>query len=888
MSISDIKVVEFHQKQGGQSVAADELTSYLIDSGSISKFHNALPDELQRILAPFVEKSRNAYLNALKSQLKSERWVAVNAASSMPASSYKSAYYPPVQQEPKIASVQTTVTNTEEDQRPELEYAFELSCSQSSFNAHVGWDVALAKTSTSPMHSRWSEQENEHSTQLVANIKEGAPRTLAFSSRGSSVPLSIPDVLAKPKGTNALNEAFLAVMPTVQFGERLGLATQGYYYHFNEGKLVQEYKIIGNGNCRFCLTYSDELTLSDELRPAAWQSAIPIQWRIDNQVLDNQHLLYLPRKLTQDEFSSVNPAWLNEQGLALNISELVDVGQGKETPNERYHAPLGCHYPHPGRLLHGTEIVAINSPSLVSKGIPVVNLRPEKLFRIGVFFDGTGANDKNDAYKELRGNKSRSNVARLFAAYPQIQGESAKIYVSGVGTVDIEDDSQRPAIIDAAKDESDLEQAFGVEFEKTFNGNIKAAMNLGVGLVGKALFDAAFDYADGENGAFYKWQSLLSQLRREIDLMGDKYDEFTHIIFDVIGFSRGAALSRHFVNALYQGLPDYHRPVTGKQADVTISPHLLGNETNKKFSEEGGYERDDTKGVSVRFLGLFDTVGSFYLAGNNDEGNFQLSLEPTMATTVLQLVAEHEYRKNFPLTSLSRDNWLPDNFYQEHFPGCHTDVGGGYPSIEQYEKEGLPDYVGFPVKSTYNRNEIKSEIIDIVHANFAYPGGSSDKTAMIERTRQVKDAEWKKTCRQRFGHYGEVKEKDNTLYFYHFKPVSNAIAGLALERMKQQAQKAGVKWIEPDYIENLTPDYVKDELCQSLWGELSVKPLGDLTVEDWKTRLQSTLIFDNYIHRSHDTVINLPYKTVKETLINSITTDEKTEKTPKRRIWDNA
>ncbi|MEZ9409544.1 DUF2235 domain-containing protein, partial [Vibrio lentus] len=179
MSISDIKVVEFHQKQGGQSVAVDELTSYLIDSGSISKFHNALPDELQRILAPFVEKSPNAYLNALKSQLKSERWVAVNAASSVPASSYKSAYYPLVQQEPKIASVQTTVTNTEEDQGPDLEYAFELSCSQSSFKAHVGWDVALAKTSTSPMHSRWSEQENEHRIQLVANIKEDAPRTLA-------------------------------------------------------------------------------------------------------------------------------------------------------------------------------------------------------------------------------------------------------------------------------------------------------------------------------------------------------------------------------------------------------------------------------------------------------------------------------------------------------------------------------------------------------------------------------------------------------------------------------------------------------------------------------------------------------------------------------------
>ncbi|MEZ8022763.1 DUF2235 domain-containing protein [Vibrio sp. 1F255] len=883
MSISDIKVVEFHQKQGGQSVAADELTSYLIDSGSISKFHDTLPDDLRRILAPFVGQSRNAYLNALKSRLKSERWVAVKASSSVSASSYKSAYYPPVHQEPKLASVQTTVSHTEEDQRPDLEYAFEISCSQSSFKEHVGWDMALAKTSTSPIHSRWSEQENEHSIQLVANIKEGAPRTLALSSRGSSVPLSISDVLAKPKGTNSLNEAFLVVMPAVQFGERLGLATQGYYYHFSEGKLVQEYKIIGNGNCRFCLTYSDELTLSDELRPTAWQSAIPIQWRIDNQVLDNQHLLYLPRKLTQDEFSTVNPAWLNEQGLSLNISELVDAGQGKETPNERYHAPLDCHYSHPGRLLHGTEIVAINSPSLVAKGIPVVNLRPEKLFRIGVFFDGTGANDKNDAYKELRGNKSRSNVARLFAAYPQIQGESAKIYISGVGTVDIEDDSQRPSIIDAAKDETGPEQALGVSAQQAFDGDLADAI---AGISGKILLN----YVDGENGAFYKWQSLLSQFQRTIDELDQSgsYNDITHIVFDVFGFSRGAALSRHFVNTLYQGLPDYHRPVTGKQADVTIYPHLLGNESNKKFSEEGGYERDDTKGVSVRFLGLFDTVGSFYLAGNNDEGNFQLGLEPTMATTVLQLVAEHEYRKNFPLTSLSRDNWLPDNFYQEHFPGCHTDVGGGYPSIEQYEKGGLPDYVGFPVSSTYNRNEIKSEIIDIVHANFAYPGGSLDKAAMIERTRQVKDTEWKKMCRQRFGHYGEVKEKDNTLYFYHFKPVSNAIAGLALERMKQQGAMVGIDWFEDDYQENLTPDYVTDELCQSLWGELSTKPLGEITVEDWKATLQSPVIFDNYIHRSHDTVMNLPYKTIAETIINGITTDEKTEKTPERRIWDNA
>ncbi len=877
MSVSKIKIVEFHQAAGAQPISVNELTRELIGSDSISKLHDSLPDDLQRILAPFMRQSHDAYLNELKFQLKSERWVAVKALSSAPTYSYKSACYPPVTQEPILRSVHTTVCDTVEDKRPELEYTFELSCSQASFKTHVGWDITLTKASSSLRHA-WHEQENEHSVQLVVNTKEDTPRSLALSSRGAPVPLSIPNVLAKPKGTNSLNEAFIAVMPAVQFGERLGLATQGYYYHFNDSKLIQEYKIIGNGNCRFCLTYSDALTLSDELRPTALQSAIPIHWRIDNQVIDNQHLLYLPRKLTPEEFSAVDSAWLNEHGLALNISELIDAGQGKETSNERYHAPLNCLYSHPGNMFHGTEIVAINSATFVAKGIPVVNLRPEKLFRIGVFFDGTGANDKNDAYKERRGNKSRSNVARLFAAYPQVQGESAKIYISGVGTVDIEEDSLRPSIIDAEKDETGPEQAFGVSVKQTSGGDvIDAILGPTLGPLGKALFN----YADGENGAFYKWQSLLSQLRREIKLQGDKYAEFNHIVFDVIGFSRGAALSRHFVNALYQGLPDYQRPVTGKRTDVAIYPHLLGNETNKKFSDAGGYERDETKGVSVRFLGLFDTVGSFYLAGNNDEGNFKLGLEPTMATTVLQLVAQHEYRKNFPLTSLIRDNRLPDNFHQEYLPGCHTDVGGGYPSLEQYEKTGLPDYVGFPVLSTYNRNEIKSEAI--VNANYVYPGGSRDRAAMIKR----KDAEWKKNCRQQFGHYGEVKEKDNMLYFYHFQPVSNAIAGIALERMKQQAQNAGIKWIERAYVENLTLDYTTDELCQSLWAKLSTKPLGEIAVEDWDAELQSPGVFDRYIHRSHDTVINLPYKTVGETIINGITTDKKTGTSPERRIWDN-
>ena len=875
----EIRIVGSFNAQGGELASLDEVTLYLRNISDLSSFHQSLPDELQRQLRPFLKSGKHTYLNEIKNQLKTEKWSAQKIVSPASMRSYKSAHYPNFHQEPQLSSLIPSNDDSDIDTRPELEYEFELLCDKAAFKSHVGWDFILTKAGDEPNNMSWLEKESDKGFVFLAKTKEPEPRTLTLKSKNVQMPLSIPNVMAKPKGEGDVNDAFIAVMPSIQFGERLGLPTQGYYYHFNEGKLVQEYKILGEEKSLFYPTYSDENTLTDEGRESVWQSAIPVYWRINGERQDKQHLMYLPNKLSQYHFNNINEEWLNKNALALDIEDLVKVGKGNKAENEHYHLPSDFPYQHPGRLLHGTDIVAINSSRMVSSGVPVLNLRPEKIYRIGVFFDGTGNNDKNDAYKELRGNKSRSNVARLFAAYPQVKGESTAIYVSGVGTVDIEDDNERPAIIDAEKDETKLEQAFGVNGKQTFGGDLQAALALGVG--GYALLN----YLDGENGAFYKWQSLLSQLRREIDLLGNKYDEYTHIAFDVFGFSRGAALSRHFVNTLYQGLPDYSQPVSGTLDGISIVPHLMGDETNEKFSTSGGYERDKSKGVSVRFLGLFDTVGSFYLAGNDKEGNFELGVEPTMAGTVLQLTAEHEYRKNFPLTSLTRDNWLPDNFYQERFPGCHTDVGGGYPSIKQYDKKGLPEYVGFPVAATYNRQLVKTQPLDIKAIHFAYRGGSVDKKAFIQRTLSQQNSLWAKECLKRYGHYGEVKELNEVLYYYQLEPVSNAIAGLALERMKQQSENSGVQWTELDYAENLTPDYKDDPFCQSLWCQLEDKPIGTITPEDWICELEPK--FHQYIHRSHDTVLNPPYKTLIETLVNSFTTDKETGEKPERRIWDN-
>lgn len=131
---------------------------------------------------------------------------------------------------------------------------------------------------------------------------------------------------------------------------------------------------------------------------------------------------------------------------------------------------------------------------------------------------------------------------------------------------------------------------------------------------------------------------------------------------DIFGFSRGAAVARHFAR----------------------------------------YVKQQYK-LHINFLGLFDTVESFTL---NRIENYDCSVT-NVAKTVFQLNALHETRENFPLTSIfskeqlkeilkekSTNSVLDHLYYLNHpyielkdgektyieltVPGCHADIGGGY------------------------------------------------------------------------------------------------------------------------------------------------------------------------------------------------------------------
>lgn len=113
-----------------------------------------------------------------------------------------------------------------------------------------------------------------------------------------------------------------------------------------------------------------------------------------------------------------------------------------------------------------------------------------------------------------------------------------------------------------------------------------------------------------------------------------------------------------------------------------------------KLTPISAFPQDVT--ASVCFLGLFDTVGSFYAPGNDDDGDFNLNLSPESAQKVVQLTAYHEIRQNFPLTSIHGANSQSAHFLEIPMPGVHSDIGGGY---ENPDHQRLINFERFTIRT---------------------------------------------------------------------------------------------------------------------------------------------------------------------------------------------
>lgn len=254
---------------------------------------------------------------------------------------------------------------------------------------------------------------------------------------------------------------------------------------------------------------------------------------------------------------------------------------------------------------------------------------PHRRLHAGVFFDGTNNNKDRDLPQG-----KQTNVVRLWQVWREGSSADAllkKKYVDGVGSMDSGKRTRQAGSEIAAK----------TKWYNPFSGPA-AVVTSG----GKLIGDLGHNVAGMAGGAGGK-----ERLNRAYFWLKDRCAEVPKPAMktvDVYGFSRGAALARTFVNLVNMAL------------------------------------RKDDPAINVRFVGVYDTVGSFGMAGDDSDPGQNLYIDATDCRGLAHYTARHEYRQNFPLTIIPG--------VDREYPGAHSDVGGSYPPKDE---DGKVNHLAF-------------------------------------------------------------------------------------------------------------------------------------------------------------------------------------------------
>ncbi len=166
----------------------------------------------------------------------------------------------------------------------------------------------------------------------------------------------------------------------------------------------------------------------------------------------------------------------------------------------------------------------------------------------------------------------------------------------------------------------------------------------------------------GNTGVYAKLKMMLKQIKIKLDTYICQQDKPSILIFNVYGFSRGAATARIFCNWIFsQSKQDFVK----QHLDIT------------------GYL------VQFNFIGLFDTVSSIGTDHTDDvqEENLWLAFGKRTVGKVVHITAEHEYRQKFNLVNIKSMTQQGVGL-EFSLPGCHTDIGDGLSTLGEDNKNG--------------------------------------------------------------------------------------------------------------------------------------------------------------------------------------------------------
>ena len=326
---------------------------------------------------------------------------------------------------------------------------------------------------------------------------------------------------------------------------------------------------------------------------------------------------------------------------------------------------------------------------------------------IGMFFDGTGNNRFNSEslyYTKVKGNNDRIKSSEIptqlsFTLTPEKIKEKdiSKINISNRDSywnpysniVKLHDLYKEKSETDlrTKKNKYTLKQYVeGIGTEKYKEDSV------GGSSVGR-----------GDTGIIAKVERGIKDLVKEKIAPLPKDKKIYKIVFDVFGFSRGAAAARHFCNEVKK--PAYYvtrikqdpydrkgRILTKEKDLVKHAGGILGAELNKIGLKP--YE-ETYNNIEIRFLGLFDTVVSDLVVKENIGykltpffngipiiaqeylEDIKTNISGLGIKKVFQIRANDEWRANFAYTPTEEGHTL-------YMLGAHSDIGGGYAELDKY------------------------------------------------------------------------------------------------------------------------------------------------------------------------------------------------------------
>ncbi|APC14785.1 hypothetical protein BLL42_03230 [Pseudomonas frederiksbergensis] len=271
--------------------------------------------------------------------------------------------------------------------------------------------------------------------------------------------------------------------------------------------------------------------------------------------------------------------------------------------------------------------------------------------RIGVFFDGTG----NNPFNVEMGQRCGAH----YPVSPEDMDSNCKPYMKDPNSSYGSEVTNIKRLYDLYQSTQNIEEIISLNraFDKVYVEGIGTAAGEKDSLLGSA-------FGRGETGIEARVFQAFTFIKQQISQFHRKNPEIhiNALVFDVFGFSRGAAAARYFAHLCMA------RTGSPLRETLSLPERLFARGFSKIFGE----------GVNTGFIGLFDTVAS--VGGLSNLGyvrspaapGVKLHLLPKFFPNVLQLVARDEYRANFALNRIGPDH------PEISLPGAHADIGGGY------------------------------------------------------------------------------------------------------------------------------------------------------------------------------------------------------------------